>query len=105
MLDPESIDNYQSSQALLVDNMEASIEASIDSSIDSYESDVKDSVLEDMFSNIEASIDTVSRLCTCWAIEAKVLKLVFSLFMTKNRYQELQELLESERETLLQDGP
>ncbi|CAG8729381.1 5243_t:CDS:2, partial [Dentiscutata erythropus] len=54
--------------------------------------------------NIKQNL-AVSRLCTCWAIEAKVLKLAFSLSMTKNRYQELQELLESECETLLQDGP
>ncbi|CAG8799387.1 12339_t:CDS:2, partial [Dentiscutata erythropus] len=79
MLDSKSIDNCQFSQALLVNNMEASIgydksdvdliyeimnnkqshiEALIDSSIDSYESNVEDSVLEDISSNIEASIDS-----------------------------------------------
>ncbi|CAG8797340.1 1789_t:CDS:1, partial [Cetraspora pellucida] len=44
----------------------------------------------------------VSKLCTCWAIEAKVLKLAFSLSMTTNSYQELQELLEKECKILLE---
>ncbi|KAF0551527.1 hypothetical protein F8M41_023288 [Gigaspora margarita] len=47
----------------------------------------------------------VSRLCTCWTIEAKVLKLAFSLSMTKNSYQKLQELFESECKMLLQLFP
>ncbi|CAG8800766.1 16132_t:CDS:1, partial [Dentiscutata erythropus] len=41
----------------IMNNEQLHIEASIDSSIDFYESDVEDSVLEDMSSNIEASID------------------------------------------------
>jgi hypothetical protein len=44
----------------------------------------------------------VTKLCTCWATEAKALKLVFSIVMTEDIYQELQETLEKEREMLLQ---
>ncbi|CAG8783451.1 4841_t:CDS:1, partial [Gigaspora rosea] len=47
-------------------------------------------------------ITSVSKLCTCWAIEAKVIKLAFSLSMTTNSYQELQKLLERECEILLE---
>jgi hypothetical protein len=43
-----------------------------------------------------------SRLCTCWAIEAKALRLAFSTTMTENIYQELQETLKKEREILIQ---
>jgi hypothetical protein len=41
-------------------------------------------------------------LCTCWAIEAKALKLAFSITMTENIQQELQETLKKEREMLIQ---
>ncbi|CAB4495356.1 unnamed protein product [Rhizophagus irregularis] len=43
-----------------------------------------------------------SKLCACWAIEAKALKLAFSTTMTENTYQELQETLKKEREILIQ---
>ncbi|CAG8640164.1 22984_t:CDS:2 [Cetraspora pellucida] len=43
-----------------------------------------------------------SKLCVCWTIEAKVLKLAFSLTMTESHYKELQETLENEREMLIQ---
>ncbi|CAB4488169.1 unnamed protein product [Rhizophagus irregularis] len=46
----------------------------------------------------------VLKLCTCWAIEAKVLKLAFSNTMTESVYQELQELLKREYEILIQFG-
>ena len=42
------------------------------------------------------------RLCTCWTIEAKVLKLTFSAIMTESIYQELQESLKREHEILIQ---
>jgi hypothetical protein len=42
----------------------------------------------------------VSNLQTCWTIEAKVLKLAFSVTMTENNYQELQEMLKKEQEIL-----
>ncbi|CAG8811265.1 16988_t:CDS:2, partial [Dentiscutata erythropus] len=45
---------------------------------------------------------TISKLCTCWAIEAKVLKLAFSHKMTENHYKELQETLEYENKILIQ---
>ncbi|CAB4415967.1 unnamed protein product [Rhizophagus irregularis] len=43
----------------------------------------------------------VSNLQTCWTIEAKVLKLAFSVTMTENNYQKLQEMLKKEREILI----
>ena len=43
-----------------------------------------------------------SKLCNCWAIEAKALKLAFSITMTKHTYQELQETLKKERDILIQ---
>ncbi|PKC54996.1 hypothetical protein RhiirA1_446940 [Rhizophagus irregularis] len=46
-----------------------------------------------------------SKLCACWAIEAKALKLAFSTTMTENTYQELQETLKKEREILIQIFP
>ncbi|CAG8705218.1 2315_t:CDS:2 [Rhizophagus irregularis] len=46
-----------------------------------------------------------SKLCACWAIEAKALKLAFSTTMTENTYQELQETLKKEREILIQVNP
>ena len=36
-----------------------------------------------------------------WAIEAKALKLAFSITMTENIYQELQEILKKECEILI----
>ncbi|CAG8723390.1 15422_t:CDS:2 [Cetraspora pellucida] len=50
-------------------------------------------------------ISSVSKLCTCWAIEAKVLKLAFSLSITTNSYQELQELLKKKYKILLEVNP
>ncbi|CAB4392751.1 unnamed protein product [Rhizophagus irregularis] len=44
----------------------------------------------------------VSKLVTCWAIEAKALKLAFLTIMTKSIYQELQNSLKEEREILIQ---
>ncbi|CAI2199094.1 3503_t:CDS:2, partial [Funneliformis geosporum] len=44
----------------------------------------------------------ISKLCMCWAIEAKVLKLVFSITMTENIYQKLQEYLKREHDMLIQ---
>ena len=44
----------------------------------------------------------ILKLLTCWAIEAKTLKLAFSITMTENIYQELDESLKKEREMLLQ---
>ena len=44
----------------------------------------------------------VLKLCTCWAIEAKALKLAFSITMTESIYQELQESLKKECEILIQ---
>ncbi|CAB4488167.1 unnamed protein product [Rhizophagus irregularis] len=55
--------------------------------------------------NMEQNIkqnSAVLKLCTCWAIEAKVLKLAFSNTMTESVYQELQELLKREYEILIQ---
>ncbi|CAB4414376.1 unnamed protein product [Rhizophagus irregularis] len=55
--------------------------------------------------NMEQNIkqnSAVLKLCTCWAIEAKVLKLAFSNNMTESVYQELQELLKREYEILIQ---
>jgi hypothetical protein len=46
----------------------------------------------------------ISKLCICWAIEAKVLKLAFSITMTESIYQELQETLKRECEVLIQVG-
>ena len=43
----------------------------------------------------------VSNLLTCWTIEAKVLKLVFSITMTENDYQELKQMLKKERDILI----
>ena len=43
-----------------------------------------------------------SKLCNCWAIEAKALKLAFSITMTEHTYQELQETLKKERDILIQ---
>ncbi|CAB4483171.1 unnamed protein product [Rhizophagus irregularis] len=57
--------------------------------------------------NMEQNIkqnSAVLKLCTCWAIEAKVLKLAFSNTMTESVYQELQELLKREYEILIQFG-
>jgi len=42
-----------------------------------------------------------SKLCTCWTIKAKALKLIFSMTMTESIYQELQESLKKEREILI----
>ncbi|CAB4423298.1 unnamed protein product [Rhizophagus irregularis] len=56
--------------------------------------------------NMEQNIkqnSAVLKLCTCWAIEAKVLKLAFSNTMTESVYQELQELLKREYEILIQN--
>jgi hypothetical protein len=44
----------------------------------------------------------VSKLVTCWAIEAKTLKLAFLTIMTESIYQELQNSLKEEREILIQ---
>jgi hypothetical protein len=44
----------------------------------------------------------ISKLLKCWAIEAKTLKLAFSITMTERIYQELEELLKKEREILIQ---
>ncbi|CAG8851913.1 16317_t:CDS:2, partial [Gigaspora margarita] len=44
----------------------------------------------------------LSKLCACWAVEANVLKLAFSLTMTENHYKELHEALKSEHEILIQ---
>ena len=44
----------------------------------------------------------VSKLLSCWAIEAKALKLVFSITMTESIYQELQDSLKEESEMLIQ---
>src|SRR4051794_23823396 len=44
----------------------------------------------------------ILKLCTCWAIEAKALKLAFSIVMTETIYQELQESLKSEHDILIQ---
>ena len=44
----------------------------------------------------------MSILCTCWAIEAKALKLAFSITMTESIYQELQESLKKECKMLTQ---
>ncbi|KAF0540772.1 hypothetical protein F8M41_006247 [Gigaspora margarita] len=43
----------------------------------------------------------LSKLCACWAVEANVLKLAFSLTMTENRYKELYKALKSEHEILI----
>src|SRR2546421_985962 len=42
-----------------------------------------------------------SKLCNCWAIEAKALKLAFSITMTEHIYQELQEILKKKCEILI----
>ncbi|CAB4428340.1 unnamed protein product [Rhizophagus irregularis] len=47
----------------------------------------------------------VSKLVTCWAIEAKTLKLAFLTIMTESIYQELQNSLKEEREILIQLFP
>ncbi|CAG8774458.1 5405_t:CDS:2 [Gigaspora margarita] len=52
--------------------------------------------------NLNGEKISVSKLCTCWAVEAKVLKLAFSLSITENSYQKLQKLLENEYEMLLE---
>src|ERR1043165_1147810 len=44
----------------------------------------------------------ISKLCICWAIEAKALKLAFSNTMSENIYQEFQESLNRERDVLIQ---
>ena len=44
----------------------------------------------------------ILKLCTCWAIEAKALKLAFSNAMSENLYQELKNLLNRERDALIQ---
>ena len=44
----------------------------------------------------------ILKLCTCWVIEAKALKLAFSITMTESIYQELQESLKRERDMLIQ---
>ena len=44
----------------------------------------------------------VSKLCMCWAIEAKALKLAYSITMTESIYQELQEYLKREHDTFIQ---
>jgi hypothetical protein len=47
-------------------------------------------------------ISVVSKLLSCWAIEAKALKLAFSIIMTESIYQKLQDSLKEEREILIQ---
>jgi hypothetical protein len=42
-----------------------------------------------------------SQLCKCWAIEAKALKLAFSITMTEDIHQELQKTLKEERDILI----
>ncbi|CAI2199035.1 17959_t:CDS:2, partial [Funneliformis geosporum] len=44
----------------------------------------------------------VSKLCMCWAIEVKALKLIFSITITENIYQKLQEYLKREHDMLIQ---
>ncbi|CAI2192094.1 9709_t:CDS:2, partial [Funneliformis geosporum] len=44
----------------------------------------------------------VSKLCMCWIIEAKALKLVFSITITENIYQKLQEYPKREHDMLIQ---
>ncbi|GBC32802.2 hypothetical protein GLOIN_2v1880882 [Rhizophagus irregularis DAOM 181602=DAOM 197198] len=44
----------------------------------------------------------VLKLCSCWAIEAKLLKLAFSVTITNNIQQEFQRLLKEEHEILIQ---
>ena len=64
---------------------------------------IKPEILNNWLENSEIRQNlAVSKLSTCWAIEAKVLKLAFSITMTDNIYQELQEKLKKERDILIQ---
>jgi hypothetical protein len=64
---------------------------------------IKSEVLNNWSTNLGIRQNSVSlKLCTCWAVEAKALKLAFLNTMSENIYQELQKSFNRERDVLIQ---
>ena len=63
---------------------------------------IKVEALNNWLENFKIRQNFVMKLYTCWAIEAKTLKLIFLIIMTENIYQELQKSLKEEHELLIQ---